>query len=137
MLVPTGLEIEAVEIAEDQRDGYRFAVLGDFEADALELFRLLYAKMRREVATRHVHRTEFGWQLTSDHRLVGRIEWDPGSDVRLPLVVIDGKAFTWEQVGHLGHFGSVERVFTADGATLAEGRGIGLKKAARIRELVG
>ncbi len=57
--------------------------------------------MRREVATRHVHRTEFGWQLTSDQRLVGRIEWDPDSDVRLPLVVIDGKAFTWEQVGHM------------------------------------
>jgi hypothetical protein len=101
MLVPTGLEIEAVEITEDQRDGYRFAVLGDFEADAWELFQLLYAKMRREVATRHVHRTEFGWQLTSDQRLVGRIECDPDSDVRLPLVVIDGKAFTWEQVGHM------------------------------------
>jgi len=30
-----------------------------------------------------------------------RIEWDPDSDVRLPLVVIDGKALTWEQVGHM------------------------------------
>jgi DNA excision repair protein ERCC-4 len=37
----------------------------------------------------------------------------------------------------LGRFGSVERVFTADAATLAEVRGFGLKKAARIRELVG
>jgi hypothetical protein len=101
MLVPTGHEIEALEITDDERAGYRFAVLGDFEADAWELFQLLYAKMRREVATRHVHRTEFGWQLTSDQRLVGRIEWDPDSDVRLPLVVIDGKAFTWEQVGHM------------------------------------
>ena len=101
LLVPTGLEIEAVAITEDQRDGYRFAVLGDFEADAWEVFQLLYAKMRREVATRHVHRTEFGWQLTSGLQLVGRIEWDPDSDVRLPLVVIDGKAFTWAQVGHM------------------------------------
>jgi hypothetical protein len=101
MLAPTGLEIEAVEIAEGQRDGYRFAVLGDFEADTWELFQLLYAKMRREVATRHVHRTESGWQLTSAQRLVGRIAWDPESEVRLPLVVIDGKPFTWEQVGHM------------------------------------
>ena len=31
----------------------------------------------------------------------GRIEWDPNSDVRLPSVVIDGKPFTWEQVGHM------------------------------------
>jgi hypothetical protein len=101
MLVPTGHEIEAFEVTDDGRAGYRFAVLGDFEADAWELFQLLYAKLRREVATRHVHRTEFGWQLTDDQRLVGRIDWDPDSDVRLPLVVIDGKAFTWEQVGHM------------------------------------
>ncbi len=37
----------------------------------------------------------------------------------------------------LGHFGSVERLFTAAAATLAEVRGVGAKKAARIRELVG
>jgi hypothetical protein len=76
-------------------------VLGDVDADPWELFQWLYAKMRHEVATRHVHRTEFGWQLTSDQRLVGRIEWNPDSDVHLPLVVIDGKAFTWEQVAHM------------------------------------
>lgn len=110
MLVPTGHEIEAVEITDDERAGYRLAVLGDFEADVWELFQLLYAKMRREVATRHVHRTEFGWQVTSDQRLVGRIEWDPDSDVRLPLVIIDGKAFTWEQVGHM--------LMTFEGSTL-------------------
>lgn len=33
-------------------------------------------------------------------------------------------------------FGSVERVVTADEESLAQVRGIGLKKAARIRELV-
>ena len=101
MFMPTGHEIEALEISQERQAGYRFAVLGDFDADPWELFQWLYAKMRREVATRHVHRTEFGWQLTSAQRLVGRIEWDPDSDVRLPLVVIDGKAFTWEQVGHM------------------------------------
>jgi hypothetical protein len=33
--------------------------------------------------------------------MVGRIEWDPESEARLPLVVIDGKAFSWEEVGHM------------------------------------
>ena len=99
--MPTGHELEAVEKTEGDRPGYRFAVLGDFEADPWELFQRLYASMRDAVATRHVRRSEFGWQLTSDQRLVGRIEWDPESDGRLPLVVIDGKAFTWEQVGHM------------------------------------
>jgi DNA excision repair protein ERCC-4 len=36
----------------------------------------------------------------------------------------------------LERFGSVERVFTADASALAEARGIGPKKAARIRELI-
>lgn len=101
VLVPTGHEIEALEIGDGTRTGYRFAVLGDFDSDAWELFQLLYVKMRREVTARHVHRTEFGWQLTSDQQLAGRIEWDPDSEGRLPLIVIDGKAFTWEQVGHM------------------------------------
>ena len=48
--------------------------------------------MRDAVATRHIRRSEFGWQLTSDQCLVGRIESDAESDGRLPLVVIDGQA---------------------------------------------
>jgi len=100
MLVPTGHKMEALETVDEPHEAYRFAILGDFEADAWELFQQLYAKMRREIATRHVHRTEFGWQLTRD-RLLGRIESDPDSDARLPMVVIDGKPFTWEQVGHM------------------------------------
>lgn len=36
----------------------------------------------------------------------------------------------------LCHFGSVERVITADAATLTEVRGLGPKKAARIRDRV-
>jgi len=101
MLVPTGLEMEAIERVDDGRGGYRYAVLAEFEADPWEVFQRLYANMRRELALRHVQRTEFGWQLTSDQRLVGRIEWDPDSEVRLPLIVIDGRAFTWREVGHM------------------------------------
>lgn len=44
MFVPTGDEMEALEIGEDARAGYCFAVLGALEADAWELFQLLYAK---------------------------------------------------------------------------------------------
>ena len=76
-------------------------IAGRIGLDYDELFPRLFATMRDAVATRYVRRTEFGWQLTSDQRLVGRIEWDPESEARLPRVVIDGKAFSWEQVGHM------------------------------------
>jgi hypothetical protein len=62
-----------------------------------------FASMRDAVATGHVRRSEFGWQLSSDQCLVGRIEWDPESDAHLPLVVIDGKAFSWETGGAYAH----------------------------------
>lgn len=101
MLVATGHEMEALEITNDQQLGYCFRVLGELETDAWELFRHLYATMRREMAQRHVERTQFGWQLTGDHRLVGRIEWNAETNGELPLVVIDGKPFTWEQVGRM------------------------------------
>jgi hypothetical protein len=101
MLVGTGHKMEALETIDDPHEGYHFAILGDFEEDPWALFQRLYAKMQRELATRHVHHTEFGWQLTSEQRLVGRIESDLDRDVRLPLIVVDGKPFTWEQVGHM------------------------------------
>jgi DNA excision repair protein ERCC-4 len=37
----------------------------------------------------------------------------------------------------LTHFGSIEQILTVDAATLSEVHGIGARKAARIRELVG
>lgn len=98
ILVPTGHELEAVEKTETNRPGYRFAVLGDFD-DQWELFQRLFASIRDAVSTRHVRRSEFGWQLTSAHRLVGRIEWDPKSEARLPLVV--SNLFSWYEVGHM------------------------------------
>ena len=101
MLVATGHEMEALEITNDEQLGYCFRVLGELETEAWELFRKLYTTMRREMAQRHVERTQFGWQLTSEHRLVGRIEWDAETNGELPLIVIDGKPFTWEQVGRM------------------------------------
>jgi len=96
MLVPTGHEMEAIEMIGKEAVGYRFALLGGFEADPWELFHRLYATMRREVGIRHVQRTKLGWQLTDHQRLTGRIEWDSDSDNRMPMIVIDGKPFTWE-----------------------------------------
>jgi len=101
MLVATGHEMEALEITTDGQLGYCFRVLADVETDAWKLFRKLCARMRREMAQRYVERTKHGWQITVDQRLVGRIEWDPETNGRLPLIVIDGKPFTWEQVGRM------------------------------------
>jgi hypothetical protein len=101
MLVATGHEMEALEITTDGQLGYCFRVLGELEIEAWELFSKLYDRMRREMSKRHVERTERGWQIVADQHVVGRIEWDPETNGELPLVVIDGKPFTWDQVGRM------------------------------------
>jgi hypothetical protein len=101
MLVATGHALYAREALPAGREGYEFAVLGDFEAHAWDLFRVLYDKIRRELSVRHVERGELGWRVTGAHRLVGRICWDPDCDGEVPLLVIDGRAFTWDEVGRM------------------------------------
>ena len=53
-LVASGHVMDALEIQEGQPRGYRFSVLGDFEADAMTLFAQLYERMRAGLATRHI-----------------------------------------------------------------------------------
>ena len=101
MLVATGHEMEALEVTNDGQLGYCFRVLGKLEIEAWELFSKLYDKMRREMSKRYVERTERGWQIAGDQHVVGRIEWDVKTNGELPLVVIDGKPFTWDQVGRM------------------------------------
>lgn len=102
MLVPTGHAMYAREIARPGANGgYRFEILGDLEADAHDLFTRLRERIRQALSVRHVEKTEHGWQLTQPHRLRGVIEWDPETSGELPLLIVDGRPFTWDQVGRM------------------------------------
>jgi hypothetical protein len=101
MLVPTGHALYARESVPEGQEGYEFSVLGDFDANVWELFRVLWNRIQRGVAVRHVERGELGWQITDAHQLVGRISWDPDRAGEVPLLVIDGRPFTWDQVGRM------------------------------------
>ena len=101
MLVATGHALYAREALPAGREGYEFSVLGDFEANVWDLFKVLYDRIRRALAVRHVARGELGWQITDTHRLVGRICWDPDRDGEVPLIVVDGRPYTWDEVGRM------------------------------------
>ena len=102
MLVGTGHAMSAREIRKrDARGGYRFEILGDFETDARDLFKRLRERIRQGLSVRHVQETEHGWQLTQAHRLSGVIEWDPETDGVRPLLIVDGRTFTWDQIGRM------------------------------------
>ena len=65
------------------------------------MFNLLRERIRQGLSVRHVHETEHGWQLTQAHRLSGVIEWAPETEGALPLLIVDGRAFTWDQIGRV------------------------------------
>lgn len=41
------------------------------------------------------------WQLTQAHRFSGVIEWDTETEGALPLLIVDGRTFTWDQIGRM------------------------------------
>jgi hypothetical protein len=101
MLVPTGHALHARERVPEGQEGYEFSVLGDFDAEVGDLFRVLYERVQLGLAVRHVERGELGWRITEACQLVGRITWDPDRAGEVPLLVIDGRPFTWDQVGRM------------------------------------
>jgi Calcium binding len=127
--VGTGHAMSAREVRHrDARGGYRFEILGDLEADAQDLFKLLRERIRQGLSVRHVQQTEHGCQLTQAHRLRGVIEWDRETQGALPLLIVDGRTFTWDQIGRMLTFegftlnASVEDTIEVVGGPLADGR---------------
>ena len=102
MLVGTGHAMSAREVkTRDAEAGYRFEILGDHETHAQDLLELLRERIRQGLSVRHVQQTEHGWQLTEARRLHGVFEWNPETDDGLPLLIVDGRTFTWDQIGRM------------------------------------
>jgi predicted ribosome-associated RNA-binding protein Tma20 len=100
-IVPTGIFIEAVENIEF---GYKFAVDGDLYCNQQELLNKLIEKARKGIREKQVETNFFPSGQTYNSiitdQITGLIEYDETSD-GTPLVIIDGKPFTWEEVGKM------------------------------------
>ncbi|WP_047983546.1 DUF7686 domain-containing protein [Ornithinibacillus californiensis] len=100
-LFPNGIYLEAVENIEY---GYKFAVHGELDADQQELLSKLVEKTRKGITKQHVE-TEFfpsgqEYQTITGNQLKGIFEYNEESSDS-PLVIIDGKPFTWTEVGKM------------------------------------
>lgn len=117
-LVPTGHSMRATEMG--VAEGYEFAVLGDFEEDALVLCARLCAVMRAGLARRSLDPSPTGGHSLAK-QVVARITC--ASEDYEPLVVIDGRAFTWEQFGQmlLSYEGWTVEMAFEDGIEVAAG----------------
>jgi hypothetical protein len=95
-----GVAIDALEIRDGQPAGYQFQIIGDPEEDLMALLGRLIDKIRRALSIKHVQDGEYGLQI-ADHLVRARIEWDESEDGRVPLVVVDGREITWDQLGRM------------------------------------
>ena len=94
--------VEAFEIKKEEPAGHRFQVIGEPEDDILELYTKLFTKMRRALGTKHIEFGEFGWQITNENTVRGRIDCDPVEEgLHTPLLVIDGKEISREEFGRM------------------------------------
>jgi hypothetical protein len=82
-------------------EGYELEILGDFDADVLELFRSLNQRMRRALGRRHLVVENGSLQIRPEGVVRALIDADDDRDDGLPLLVIDGRPVSWEAFGRM------------------------------------
>ena len=96
-----GIRLEA---GENDFYGYRFEVFGELDCDQEELFQKLYDKVKDGVSRKYINQKVLPgghtYQTMPDDELVGRIEYNE-EDPDVPLVIIDGKPYNWEEIGNM------------------------------------
>ena len=98
----TGLGITASEIdVNNSPCGYEFSIMKHPETPSLEAYSQLIEKIKKGLNERYLHSSDFSG-FSSQNRLyiknnviIGRIEQKEDT----PIVVIDGKEYTWEDIG--------------------------------------
>lgn len=99
-LMGTHAAIQAFELLDEHPSGYRFQIIGDPEDDLMALLGKLIEKMRRALLIKHITDGELGLQI--DKQIVrGIVDWDDANDGHVPLLIIDGRKITWEELGRM------------------------------------
>lgn len=103
-VLPMGIEYEAVEITKDGIPGYKVAVLEGIDCDQDYLFYKLEAKIKYTLSKKYLQTKTYpnGIRFTGlkEDEFVGRFECVKTNE-EIHSVVIDGKVFSWEQLGRM------------------------------------
>jgi hypothetical protein len=83
------------------RPAIEFQVIGEPDDDPLELLGKLIGKMRRALALTHLEDTDHRPQVNDRLILRGTVDSDPDEDHRVPMVVIDGREISWDELGRM------------------------------------
>ena len=92
------IALDGFELQGELPAGYRFQLIGEADGDVLMLLGRLVEKIRRALSVRHI---DFRERRIIDSTVRGRIEWDDSQAGHLPLVVVDGKEVSWDDLGKM------------------------------------
>ncbi|HEX7911700.1 MAG TPA: hypothetical protein VF534_26905 [Paraburkholderia sp.] len=92
------IALDAFELRGELRAGYRLQLIGEADDDVFVLLGRLVETMRRALSVRHI---DFHERRIIDSTVRGHIEWDESQAGRLPLVVVDGKEVSWDDLGQM------------------------------------
>ena len=99
-LLGDSLALDAFELCDGFRDGFQFQVIGDPEADLWDLFGRLMGRYAGRYLSSMWCPVITGWK--SPNAMVrGRIGWDSECDGRVPLVIVDGRELSWDDLGRM------------------------------------
>jgi hypothetical protein len=76
-------------------------VIADAEQGLFITFQRLFESIRREFGRKHIEPDGDGCRITEDDVVRGQITDDPDSFEQMPLLIIDGKPVTWEELGRM------------------------------------
>lgn len=100
-LFAPGVAIDAFELRDGNPTGYQFQIIGDPADDLLMLLGQLIQKIRRGLSTKHLIDGQHGLQIADQGVVRGKIECDVAHDDRVPLLIIDGREITWDELGRM------------------------------------
>lgn len=100
-IFPMGIKWVANEI---KNSGYQFGFYAKLEDNPVECLQKLYRKINMGLSKKYVKKEQIEGQRIyslSEDMLEGRIEWDDEYNGEIPKIVIDGKTYSWHQVGKM------------------------------------
>lgn len=96
-----GVAIDVFDLRDGGPAGYQFQVIGEQDDEPLELLGRLIGKMRRSLALTHIEDTDHGPQVNDRLILRGTFDSDSDEDHRVPMVVIDGREISRDELGRM------------------------------------
>jgi hypothetical protein len=101
MLSGNVVTLRAIEPLGNGQIGYEAVVYGDVEDDLMDVFQRLYERLRKELGRKHLVQTHLGTQIGEDGVVRGRIISDEDGAGEIPLLVVDGRPVTWDELGRM------------------------------------